>query len=117
MQTQLRLCRNCVHFNKLCMLKNIDRDATYWCDDHEWKTWCDDREWKTPPPPRLILRVCGHALWSVSEGVVLMARIQGGTHIRWTVTRIGQATISISRQHARLFFGRRPPAFLLTSPE
>ena len=24
------------YFNKLCMLKNIDRDATYWCDDHQY---------------------------------------------------------------------------------
>lgn len=104
----MRLCRNCVHYNKLCMLRNVARDPTYWCDDHEWKE---------PPLPRLILRVCGHALWSVSEGVVLMARVQGGSHVRWTVTRLGQVTVGISRRQARLFFGREPPAFLLTSRE
>lgn len=32
----MRVCRNCKYFDKLCMLKNIERDATYWCDDHQY---------------------------------------------------------------------------------
>ena len=32
----MRVCRNCKYFNKLCMLKNIDRHETYWCDDHQY---------------------------------------------------------------------------------
>jgi hypothetical protein len=43
-------------------------------------------------------------MWRLSPDVILMARVQGSTHARWTVTWLGpgqEVTISVTRSQAR----------------
>jgi len=52
---------------------------------------------------KTLLRSRGTAAWQLGEGVVLLARVQGSSHVRWSVTLADRGiTISVSREQARL---------------
>ena len=52
---------------------------------------------------KTLLRSLGRAAWQIGEGVVLLTRVQGSGHVRWSVTLSSTGlTIGISRQQARL---------------
>jgi len=52
---------------------------------------------------KAMTRLPGVAMWRLNECTVLLARVQGSSHVRWSVTLAdGGITISVSREQARL---------------
>jgi hypothetical protein len=52
---------------------------------------------------KAMTRLPGVAMWRLNECTVLLARVQGSSHVRWLVTLADRGiTISVSREQARL---------------
>jgi hypothetical protein len=58
--------------------------------------------------PKPTVRSIGRAAWSLSTGIVLLARVQGGStnhggHVRWSITLADRdVTIGVTREQAKV---------------